>query len=129
MFVVVIMSKLSPHPDFDADVSALWKQLVEFGQEHVLQFWGELPADKRTELVHDVASVDLAAMKTSYDRTQEKAGASNGGSMEPIPDDAVASNTSLVPTAATLEHWRIGMKNVGESKVAALLMAGGQVYS
>lgn len=112
----------------DRSTSGLSQRLAEAGQSHLLQFWDELSPEVQTELTLDLQGMDFQeingffknAMKMSSSNKDEKMDAR----MEPVPREVLGSVTR---DRECLKDWELaGLQCISQSKVAALLLAGGQ---
>mmetsp|Transcript_4937 Transcript_4937/g.12810 ORF Transcript_4937/g.12810 Transcript_4937/m.12810 type:complete len:532 (-) Transcript_4937:1943-3538(-) len=108
--------------------AALVASVKKAGQAHVLSFWDQLSAGEQEALVADVGSVDVAALSKWYVAATRYSDSPDGAAakLEPIPQDAIVTNTSTEPTPQVSECREVGLTAIGEGKVAAVLMAGGQ---
>ncbi|XP_007576811.1 UDP-N-acetylhexosamine pyrophosphorylase isoform X1 [Poecilia formosa] len=112
----------------DPNTSGLVQKLAEAGQSHLLQFWKELSTKEQQELFQDLQGMDFleinkffkSAMETSSSTKHEKM----DGRMEPVPREVLGSVTR---DRESLKDWEAkGLDCIGQSKVAVLLLAGGQ---
>ncbi|XP_042901786.1 UDP-N-acetylhexosamine pyrophosphorylase isoform X2 [Parasteatoda tepidariorum] len=111
-----------------ADVDDLQKQLAAYGQDHLLKFWSKLSSDQKSELVDDIQSVDFSDLATIFKETvtnRENNNQKLDQFLEPIPEELHEAVSRSSPKQ--LEHYRdIGLREISEGRVAALLLAGGQ---
>lgn len=112
----------------DPNASGLSKNLAEADQSHLLQFWGELSPQERADMTMDLEAISFGeingffkkAMETSKSSKQEKM----DGRMEPVPKDVLGSVTR---DRDSVKDWEEeGLQRISQSKVAVLLLAGGQ---
>ncbi|KAM4738687.1 UDP-N-acetylhexosamine pyrophosphorylase isoform 2-T2 [Anableps anableps] len=112
----------------DPNTSGLVQKLAEAGQSHLLQFWKELSPKDQQDLFHELQGVDFQeingffknAMETSSSTRHEKM----DGRMEPVPREVLGSVTR---DRGSLKDWEVkGLDCISQSKVAVLLLAGGQ---
>ncbi|KAG7514069.1 hypothetical protein JOB18_024214 [Solea senegalensis] len=112
----------------DLSVSKLAQRLTVAGQSHLLQFWDELSPEQQAELTLALQGMDFqeingffkSAMETSSSSKQEKMDAR----MEPVPREVLGSVTR---DKESLKDWeQTGLHQISQSKVAVLLLAGGQ---
>ncbi|XP_075793203.1 UDP-N-acetylhexosamine pyrophosphorylase isoform X2 [Pelodiscus sinensis] len=104
---------------------ALRRGLEAAGQGHVLRFWAELGGAGRRALREQLQGLDCGALGAAFRR------AGQGGArlgldtrMEPLPRAVLGSATR---DAERLPAWeRQGLHQISQSKVAVLLLAGGQ---
>uniref|UniRef100_A0A3Q4ACG6 Uncharacterized protein n=1 Tax=Mola mola TaxID=94237 RepID=A0A3Q4ACG6_MOLML len=112
----------------DPSASGLSQKLAEAGQSHLLQFWNELSPAQQAVLMLDLQGMDFQeingffrnAMETSSNSKQEKMDAR----MEPVPREVLGSVTRDRESLKAWEHT--GLCCISESKMAVLLLAGGQ---
>lgn len=111
-----------------ADVEDLRKQLAAFGQEHLLKFWSRLNGDQKSHLIEDIQSIDFNDLATAFKETvtnRENNNQKLDQLLEPIPEELHEGVSRCTPKQ--LEHYRdIGLREIAEGRVAALLLAGGQ---
>lgn len=92
------------------------KYLQSIGQEQLLEYYGELTDDERSQLLADISKTDFGVLNninTSGEKSQ--------GAISPI------DSLSLTEIEQNRERFvREGLKVLSEGKVAALLLAGGQ---
>ncbi|XP_034047515.1 UDP-N-acetylhexosamine pyrophosphorylase-like protein 1 [Thalassophryne amazonica] len=98
------------------------------GQGHVLRFWPELSAQDADRFLQELRQLDLSGLKAHCERAQQAAASpplSLDPLMEPVLPESVGSVRKSAPCA--LEQWqREGLYQISESRVAVLLLAGGQ---
>ncbi|MEQ2203742.1 UDP-N-acetylglucosamine pyrophosphorylase [Xenoophorus captivus] len=112
----------------DPNTSGLAQKLTEAGQSHLLQFWNELSPEDQRDLIQELQGIDFQeingffknAMETSSSTRHEKM----DGRMEPVPREVIGSVTR---DRERLKEWEVkGLDCISQSKVAVLLLAGGQ---
>ncbi|MEQ2292083.1 UDP-N-acetylglucosamine pyrophosphorylase [Ameca splendens] len=112
----------------DPNTSGLAQKLAEAGQSHLLQFWNELSREDQRDLIQELQGIDFQeingffknAMETSSSTRHEKM----DGRMEPVPREVIGSVTR---DRERLKEWEVkGLDCISQSKVAVLLLAGGQ---
>ncbi|MEQ2271180.1 UDP-N-acetylglucosamine pyrophosphorylase [Xenotaenia resolanae] len=112
----------------DPNTSGLAQKLAEAGQSHLLQFWNELNPEDQRDLIQELQGIDFQeingffknAMETSSSTRHEKM----DGRMEPVPREVIGSVTR---DRERLKEWEVkGLDCISQSKVAVLLLAGGQ---
>lgn len=107
----------------------LKKRLVEFDQEHLLKFWDELSGDERKQLHQDIDELDLGEVNSFFLRAtaslEENGTKLDDNTIKPVPDSTFMSicNTSQEILRSYTEE---GLRQISESRVGVLLMAGGQ---
>uniref|UniRef100_A0A6Q2YPH0 UDP-N-acetylglucosamine pyrophosphorylase 1 n=1 Tax=Esox lucius TaxID=8010 RepID=A0A6Q2YPH0_ESOLU len=103
-------------------------KLAEADQSHLLHFWDELTPEQQAMMASDLEAMDFqeinrffcSAMKVSDSSNQKKMDAR----MEPVPREVLGSVTR---DRDCLKDWEeVGLQRVSQSKVAVLLLAGGQ---
>lgn len=111
------------------------EELKALGQYHVLKFYDELDDDHKTQLVNEINGVDwqkLRAIYTEQVSTQIDRGSEikaqnkiDDNLLMELPSNCI-NGTSWCDDG-TLNHYRTtGLMNIGQGKVAALLLSGGQ---
>ncbi|KAJ7308108.1 hypothetical protein JRQ81_008616 [Phrynocephalus forsythii] len=108
--------------------------LERAGQSHLLRFWPELAPSARASLAESLralGSEELGAhcrrAAQDYAREQEPGGRQEklAGRLQPVPPEFFGSVARSEP--ATLARWEEeGLCQISQSKVAVLLLAGGQ---
>ncbi|KAI0237710.1 UDP-N-acetylhexosamine pyrophosphorylase [Lamellibrachia satsuma] len=103
-------------------------ELKNNGQEHLLAFWEKLSVDQQKQLFGDLRNVNypevMRYFKTcteSLSHTAEKV----DDHLQPIPPSILGSVTRT-DTDTLVEYQQEGLRQVSQSKVAVLLLAGGQ---
>lgn len=115
-------------------MEALRGKLESYGQDHVVKFYDQLPEDQKEQLEADIKSIDWADLDKIYNeqvKTQTQDGKVKPASkidddlLEELPAENIEGTTRC--GAETLEKYRsLGLTHIGQGKVAALLLAGGQ---
>ncbi|XP_061201358.1 UDP-N-acetylhexosamine pyrophosphorylase isoform X1 [Neopsephotus bourkii] len=114
-----------------AGVAALGQRLAEGGQGHVLRFWPELSAEARRALAAELRDMDVAEINRFFRRARgaggcaaEATAAGLDARMQPVPRDVLGS---VSRDRELLPRWESrGLEEIAGSRVAALLLAGGQ---
>uniref|UniRef100_A0A8D2NEU5 UDP-N-acetylglucosamine pyrophosphorylase 1 n=1 Tax=Zonotrichia albicollis TaxID=44394 RepID=A0A8D2NEU5_ZONAL len=114
----------------EGDVAAeLRQRLAAGGQDHVLRFWPELDGAARQALAAELCRMDVAEINRFFRRARGDGGGAAAAAgldarMEPVPRDVLGSasrDRGLVP------RWESrGLAEIAASRVAVLLLAGGQ---
>ncbi|XP_048845554.1 UDP-N-acetylhexosamine pyrophosphorylase-like isoform X1 [Brienomyrus brachyistius] len=104
------------------------KRLEEAGQSHLLRFWAELSAEERVEMTQDLRDMDFQEINGFFQRAMKESGREKqekvDSRMEPVPRDVLGS---VVSDRGLLKAWeKEGLLHISQSKVAVLLLAGGQ---
>ncbi|MDO4284086.1 MAG: UTP--glucose-1-phosphate uridylyltransferase [Eubacteriales bacterium] len=91
-------------------------KLEEYGQTHVLKYYGELPKEEKEALLQQIEATDLSFIKGAL----EQGGQAPRGKIEPL------GAMELSEIGENKETFRqIGLDAIREGKVAAVLLAGG----
>ncbi|XP_050782326.1 UDP-N-acetylhexosamine pyrophosphorylase-like protein 1 [Gopherus flavomarginatus] len=106
-------------------------RLARAGQSHLLRFWAELAPAERAALLAALALLPAEELGAHCRRAAEARAAErgpperSGRRMEPVPAEFLGSVSRSEP--ATLARWEAeGFRQISQSKVAVLLLAGGQ---
>uniref|UniRef100_A0A1A9W5I7 UDP-N-acetylglucosamine diphosphorylase n=1 Tax=Glossina brevipalpis TaxID=37001 RepID=A0A1A9W5I7_9MUSC len=106
----------------------LHERLANVGQDHLLKFWYELNENEREQLIHDIEELDLNELKVYFDRATislNQNALKLDDCLQPIPDQNLIS-ISRTSDECLHGYREEGLKQISESHVAVLLMAGGQ---
>lgn len=115
-------------------MEACFEVLKSVGQEHILKFYSELNDKEKELLLADVASIDWHNLVSTYESQISKQ--LDGTKLKPIakidsnvlrelPSQCIDGTTRCEAKLLKRYH-EIGCDNIGQGKVAALLLAGGQ---
>ncbi|KAG8003547.1 UDP-N-acetylhexosamine pyrophosphorylase [Nibea albiflora] len=112
----------------DPSTSGLAQKLAEADQSHLLHFWNELNATERADLIHDLQGMDFQEINGFFKNAMEMSSSSKhekmDARMEPVPREVLGSVTR---DRDCLKDWELtGLHSISQSKVAVLLLAGGQ---
>ncbi|KND01608.1 UDP-N-acetylglucosamine diphosphorylase [Spizellomyces punctatus DAOM BR117] len=108
------------------DFQTIRNKFIEAGQGHVFQFWEELSAGEREELLANLAKIDVDRVNRIYHKSTTTPPKSQLAKLEPLPEAAFAS-TIAGTGAAKIKHWEEkGLKLIAQNKVGVILLAGGQ---
>uniref|UniRef100_A0A3B5LMA5 UDP-N-acetylglucosamine pyrophosphorylase 1 n=1 Tax=Xiphophorus couchianus TaxID=32473 RepID=A0A3B5LMA5_9TELE len=112
----------------DPNTSGLVQKLAEAGQSQLLQFWKELSPKDQQELFQDLQGIDFLEINGFFKSTMETSSSTKhekmDGRMEPVPREVLGSVTR---DRESLKDWEVkGLDCIAQSKVAVLLLAGGQ---
>lgn len=109
-------------------IESLRKKLQNYGQEHLLQFWDELNDVERQHLKEDIEELNLDEVTTFFKRATaslEESSEKLDDKMQPIPEDSYMSLSRTSRDKIEI-YMREGLRQISESRVGVLLMAGGQ---
>ncbi|KAM4719262.1 UDP-N-acetylhexosamine pyrophosphorylase-like protein 1 isoform 2-T2 [Anableps anableps] len=102
------------------------------GQAHVLRFWSELSEEEQEVFLQELGQLDLQRLKEHCQAAAEAAGAAatscsldRDPNLEPVPPESMGGVRRSDPERlAEWEHE--GLLQISRSRVAVLLLAGGQ---
>uniref|UniRef100_A0A1A7YRE6 UDP-N-acteylglucosamine pyrophosphorylase 1, like 1 n=1 Tax=Iconisemion striatum TaxID=60296 RepID=A0A1A7YRE6_9TELE len=104
------------------------RSLEAAGQNHVLRFWPELGEEQQEEFLQELLLLDLQRLREHCQAAAEAAAAppcSLDRDMEPVPPEITGSVRRSDPNS--LIRWEDeGFLQISKSRVAVLLLAGGQ---
>ncbi|XP_018322656.1 UDP-N-acetylhexosamine pyrophosphorylase [Agrilus planipennis] len=111
-----------------ANVEALINRLEKAEQSHLLRFYDELDDNQKQNLLSQLENLDIEEInklfKNALSSLQETVKKLDD-KMEPIPPSQFESRVNSSPEQ--LEKYRsIGLKEISEGRVCALLLGGGQ---
>ncbi|XP_077462963.1 UDP-N-acetylhexosamine pyrophosphorylase isoform X2 [Stigmatopora argus] len=112
----------------DPKITGLLPGLTEAGQAHLLRFWDNLSPDERTALNQELQMLDFQEINGFFKRAMESFSCTKNekmdARMEPVPQEVLGSVTR---DKGSLKRWEEkGLECISQSKVAVLLLAGGQ---
>ncbi|XP_053983378.1 UDP-N-acetylhexosamine pyrophosphorylase [Hylaeus volcanicus] len=103
--------------------------LADCGQEHLLRFWDQLSEEEKNELRNDLLELNLPEVTSYYRKTAYASSTTHMDTLDnkvsPIPKESIASLNSTNKDQLRI-YEKLGLQEVADSKVAVLLMAGGQ---
>lgn len=106
----------------------LYERLSAHGQEHLIKYWPELNDKEREQLAGEIAKLDLDEVNEIFQRATESSKVileKLDDDLKPIPQTHYESVPGL-SNAKIEEYENIGLKEISESRVGVLLLAGGQ---
>ncbi|CAB4006496.1 UDP-N-acetylhexosamine pyrophosphorylase-like isoform X1 [Paramuricea clavata] len=112
------------------DLDKVRTHLEENDQGHLLDHYDRLSDEEKKAFLGELSALDLAHVKRVFELSgTESTDSSSSGekdkTLEPIPESARDSVASA--SEELLKQWQdAGLEAIGESKVAVLLLAGGQ---
>lgn len=92
--------------------------LDKYGQGHLLKFYDELNDSERSELLSQIEGLDLSILENL---DEDKRASANRGKIEPIGAVTIGDIEKN-----SEKYFDTGVSAIKESKVAAILLAGGQ---
>lgn len=129
IYCIQLRPRASVKRSLSTSMEGLKKKLSEYDQEHLLRFWEELTDEDRNQLENDIEELDLqetvAYFKKAVESSQRIGQGTLDDKVQPIDETKIASvKTSTKEELKRYEE--LGLIEVAESRVAVLLMAGGQ---
>ncbi|XP_076633707.1 UDP-N-acetylglucosamine pyrophosphorylase mmy [Colletes latitarsis] len=110
-------------------MESLRKSLTDCGQEHLLRFWDQLSEDERNELCKDILELDLVEVTSYYQKAICTSSCMLTNTLDdkvsPIPKENIASVKTTNKDRLKM-YEKLGLQEVADSRVAVLLLAGGQ---
>ncbi|KAG0257340.1 UDP-N-acetylglucosamine pyrophosphorylase [Mortierella polycephala] len=107
-------------------IDVVRQQYRKAGQDHVFTFWNELSEQEQEQFLHQLESLDPAALSDIY--TQAIAASKNTSTfndLTPLDKDEVES--TLTATEEEKNEWNsLGLEAIANNQVAVILLAGGQ---
>ncbi|MFB0958771.1 UDPGP type 1 family protein [Proteiniclasticum sp. QWL-01] len=99
-----------------------WDKLTAYGQEHLLRFYDDLDSEQQQALLEQIADLDVEYIHQLYQDLVEHRNIE-------IDDELSAMGSTTWSDVASEERqrlWESGLAAIGQGKVAAFLVAGGQ---
>lgn len=107
-------------------MESLKEQLNSLNQDHVFKFYEELSPEERSKLVDELNEIDWEHLCQVYrEQVQVKQSKIEDDLLKPLLEDCI-EGTSRCEHKLIEKYRTIGMTCIGQGKVAALLLAGGQ---
>lgn len=104
-------------------------KLLNHKQEQLLQFWNELSDDERKLLCEDIEELNLEEVNLYFERANSSLSETNDTKLDdrlkPVPESQYIS-ISRTDKSILREYEEEGLRQISESRVGVLLMAGGQ---
>ncbi len=97
------------------------EKLAKYGQEHLLNFYGEISEEKKNQLLNEILMTDFNQLKNLYEMTKTKPGLTES-KIEPISH----ISKSELSTEEIEKYTKIGEEIIKQEKLAVVTMAGGQ---
>ncbi|XP_045906645.1 UDP-N-acetylhexosamine pyrophosphorylase isoform X1 [Micropterus dolomieu] len=111
----------------DPNASGLVQRLAEAEQCHLLRFWNELSPAEQADLTQDLQGMDFQEMNGFFKNAMQTSSNKHeklDNHIEPLPREVLGSVTR---DRESLKDWELtGLRCISQSKVAVLLLAGGQ---
>lgn len=110
------------------EVEKLRGDLVKFGQEHLLEHWDSLSAEEQTALHDDIREFDLEEVTEYFNKTVavlEHAGEKLDNRMKAL-DESQCGSVVKSTDEDLARYTDLSLKQISESRVGILLLAGGQ---
>jgi UDP-N-acetylglucosamine/UDP-N-acetylgalactosamine diphosphorylase len=117
-----------PKEPSESEVKTLREKYEKNNQGHVFTFWDNLDVAGKAALYGQLAGIDPKHVNEITERAlnpPKKDESNENNKLEPLPESAVAS--ILDSKLEDLDSWyESGLELISQSKVAVVLMAGGQ---
>jgi len=110
------------------DIDTLRSKLTAAGQEHLLQFWGELDTDEKQALYNELSELDLDEVLEYFQRTvaeMSSAGEKLDDKMQPLTESQCGSMAASTDSELA-QYESLSLEEISKSHVGILLLAGGQ---
>ncbi|QPG75073.1 hypothetical protein FOA43_002413 [Brettanomyces nanus] len=109
-------------------MNSVKRAYLSAGQEHLFKYWNELTDDERSSLMEQLSNIPDPAkfLQDVQNAMDYSSSISESREFEPLPKSTSYSSV-LDSSKDTLEAWNNkGLELIAKSKVAVVLMAGGQ---
>ncbi|XP_021347992.1 UDP-N-acetylhexosamine pyrophosphorylase-like isoform X3 [Mizuhopecten yessoensis] len=110
------------------DLDSLKSELECHGQSQLLQYWETLDNDSKEKLYKELKHLEYSNINEYFKQAMadlEHASDKIDNLLEPLPAEVCGSMTRSSPEELK-EYNRLGLEEVGNNRVAVLLLAGGQ---
>ncbi|XP_076471039.1 UDP-N-acetylhexosamine pyrophosphorylase-like [Babylonia areolata] len=110
------------------EMDGLQSRLSAAGQSHLLQFWDGLSEGEKEALYRDLSRIDYEEVNQYFQdaqKTLQAAAVKIDSHMEPLPPEVCGSVIRTDP-ATMAKYSKDGLTEIGNNRVAVLLLAGGQ---
>lgn len=107
----------------------LKKKLSECDQEHLLRFWEELTDEDRNQLEIDINELNLQETATYFKKaieSSQRIGQNMLDDKVQAIDDTKIASVKTSTKEELKKYEALGLKEVAESRVAVVLLSGGQ---
>lgn len=110
------------------DIESLRSRINAAGQSHLLQFWDKLTDGEKQSLFKDLDRINYEEVNQYFkdaEKTLQAAATKVDNHMETLPSESCGSVSRSDP-AAIAKYNKQGLTEIGNNRVAVLLLAGGQ---
>ncbi|KAJ8299261.1 hypothetical protein KUTeg_023321 [Tegillarca granosa] len=110
------------------NIESLKSRLASNGQEHLLNYWDDLSNEEKEQFYKELNSLDYEEINRDFKtamQTLQSASEKIDDLLQPLPAEVCGSISTCDKN--TLKNYQTqGLEQIGNSKVAVLLLAGGQ---
>ncbi|GAB0094963.1 UDP-N-acetylhexosamine pyrophosphorylase [Sergentomyia squamirostris] len=120
--------RLFPQTDTMTIFEKLRDHLTRYNQEHLVEFWDQLTDDERRELQEDINEFNLEEIQVIFRRANaglQDVNEKLDDRLQPVPENLCMSVKRTDPLLLR-EYESEGLREIAQSHVGVLLMAGGQ---
>ncbi|XP_062581320.1 UDP-N-acetylhexosamine pyrophosphorylase-like isoform X2 [Saccostrea cucullata] len=110
------------------DIEGLKARLAEANQEHLLKYWDQLSDEEKQQLYAELSHLDFKEINGFFKAAMEDLNSASeklDDLLEPLPKE-VWGGVVETSEADLLQYDIDGLTEIGESRVAVILLAGGQ---
>lgn len=110
------------------DVEGLKSRLAEANQEHLMKYWDQLSDNEKSQLYNELNHLDFKEINGFFKSAMEDLASASeklDDLLEPLPKE-VCGRVVNTQQEDLLQYDVDGLTEIGESRVAVLLLAGGQ---